>query len=107
MSTESNSLFEQAVAHAVENYLSKRPPQITTARSTDDDEGIDAKEVARMMGYYKQTGEPDPWPVYELRKRGIIEGFRPSPGIWRFNRGKIRRFIDAGGCTEEMAAKSA
>ncbi len=60
MSTESNSLFEQAVALAVDKYLSERLPQIIAPRSPDDDEGIDAKEVARMMGYYKPNGQPDP-----------------------------------------------
>jgi hypothetical protein len=72
--------------------------RLTSASLPSDDDAVDAKEAARMLGYFK-NGEPNPWPVYELAKRKIIEAFRPSPGIVRFNVGKLRRFVEAGGCT--------
>jgi hypothetical protein len=101
---DANNLFERAVIAVIERYLSEHQSQVAFVQR-DDDEGIDAKEVARMLGYYKKTGEPNPWPIYELAKRNIIKSFRPSPRIVRFQRGVIRKFVESGGYAEPAVSR--
>jgi hypothetical protein len=100
-----SSIEEQLRAIAREEALAVIGEIGAPGQQPGDDEGIDAKEVARMLGYFKEDGTPNTWSVYELAKRGIIESFRPSPSTIRFNRGKIRRYIERGGCAPNENAQ--
>lgn len=69
----------------------RRAPENVPQRK-DDDEAIDAEQVAYMLGISE-------WRVYDLARRGMIPSFRPSPGVVRFSKGDIREFKHRGGCT--------
>lgn len=56
----------------------------------DDDQGITAKEAARLIGVSE-------WRVYDMVRRGVLPAYRPSPQRLRLRLGTVREFIRQGG----------
>jgi excisionase family DNA binding protein len=57
--------------------------------SAEDDQGITAKEAARLIGVSE-------WRVYEMIKRKVLPAYRPSPQRLRLRLGAVREFIRQG-----------
>lgn len=56
------------------------------ADPSEDDQGITAKEAARLIGVSE-------WRVYEMIKRKVLPAYRPSPQRLRLRLGAVREFI--------------
>jgi excisionase family DNA binding protein len=54
--------------------------------SAEDDQGITAKEAARLIGVSE-------WRVYEMIKQKMLPAYRPSPQRLRLRLGAVREFI--------------
>jgi excisionase family DNA binding protein len=63
-----------------------------SVRTADGDEGLTVAQAAAELNV-------EPWRVYEMVRRGLLQHYRPSPRTIRIRRAVVKEFVREGKCT--------
>lgn len=84
MSAKLEELFSPDVLAALDERVRRIAREASPASA--DDQGVDAKEAARLLGVSK-------WRVYEMVRRGVLSSYRPSPKTLRIPLSAVKNYI--------------